>query len=330
MSSALPLCQIAMSVLDQPGTYAWYQQLFGFLPAGGTNSFRGPIASSIQGIPKAASSCWWLVDQQSQFQIELFQFESPVVRPQAKDWRPCDIGYSMVSLWVKDFDACLTRLDRLGGKLESAVQGKSGQRRACFRDPEGVLLEIMEEDIRARSKRQRPNLSASVAVRSVTMSVEDIERSAQLMGDIFGMQELDSELIHSAEHESLWGLTGAQRLQRVFDAGDMFIEIVQYQQPLGKKLPDDYRISDQGLLNIAFGFRSWREFNRVHKRCKANGILGNSRALHLGAWSVVYVNDQQGFSFELLMVKPWYDSFMGFKAKPGWKQSDKLEPSLRL
>ncbi len=325
MTSSLPLCQIAMSVMDQPATYAWYQQAFGFIPAGGTDLFRGPIASGIQGVPKASSRCWWLVDQQSQFQLEFFQFKSPQTRPLPKDWRPCDIGYSMMSLWVTDFDACLQRLKQLGQTLEGSVMGQEGERRVCIRDPEGVLLEIMEKDIRIGHERARPQKDAQVAVRAVTLSVKDLQASKQMFGHVLGLPQVQDVELHTPEHESLWGLTGARREQCLFVAGDMLIELVQYHSPLGRPLPEDYRISDQGLLNIAFGFRSWREFNRIHKRCLEHGVVANSKALHLGAWSVVYVNDPQEFSIELLMVKPWYDGFMGFKAKPNWNRSIMLD-----
>jgi carbon monoxide dehydrogenase subunit G len=39
----------------------------------------------------------------------------------------------------------------------------------------------------------------------------------------------------------------------------------------------------------------------------------------MGAWNVVYVNNEQRFSVELLQVQPWYDGQMGFshrKASP--------------
>ena len=69
--------QIAMSVTDLPRTHAWYTGAFGFVPASGTNAFKGYIAEKVQGVPGARSSCWWLGDQQEFFQIELFQFERP-------------------------------------------------------------------------------------------------------------------------------------------------------------------------------------------------------------------------------------------------------------
>ena len=325
----LPLSQIAMSVMDLTTTYAWYRHVFGFVPAGGTRLFRGPIASWVQGLRRVASTCWWLVDRQSQFQLELFQFERPPVRPLPDSWRPCDIGYSMISLWVADFDHCLARLQQLGSVTETEPMGDPGARRVCVKDPEGVLLELMEQDPRADMPRNRPNSDIPVAVRCITLSVQNLEQSTQFFAGVLGLKKAVTNgqqpfSLHGPEHEALWGLEGASRKQQLLWAHDVLLELVQYVDPAGASRPQDYRISDQGLLNIAFGFRSVREFRRVYRRCVDHGAPGNCRPLHLGAWSVVYVNDQQGFSVELLMVKPWYERFMGFKAKPGWQRSNRL------
>ena len=39
--------QIAMSVTDLPRTHAWYTGAFGFVPASGTNAFKGFIAENV-------------------------------------------------------------------------------------------------------------------------------------------------------------------------------------------------------------------------------------------------------------------------------------------
>src|SRR5204863_9652986 len=90
-SAALLLAQIASSVTDLRRTQRWYRDVLGLEPAGGTNLFAGPVASMVQGVPRAASTCWWLVDRQDQFQLELFEFRSPPVRRLPPDWRPCDV-----------------------------------------------------------------------------------------------------------------------------------------------------------------------------------------------------------------------------------------------
>ena len=307
-----PLNQIAFSVTDLRRTHDWYQRVFGYIPTGGTRLFFGPIASAIQGVPKAASTCWWLTDQQDYFQLELFQFRSPKVQPLPDNHRPCDVGYSMVGIHVRDFDGFLQKLDSLGIQPLTPPKTIDGNRRFCIRDPEGVYLEIMEDDPRrpGAGNRLRPN--TPVVTRSIRVSVPDLEKSRHYFVECLGLPVEKDYQLHTPEHEELWGLPGASYKSLLLWSGDFLIELVQYTDPVGQPWPDGYHISDQGLLNIALGFRSHKELKKVYKRCVENGYLGNSKPYHFGSWSVVYVNDKQGFSVELLFVRPWYDRFMGF------------------
>jgi len=310
---SLPLCQIAFSVLDGRRSLRWYQEAFGFAAAGGTRLFRGPLASRVQGLPNVASICRWLVDAQDFFQLELFQFSRPTPRPRRPDARPSDIGYTRVGIHVAELDATLARLASLGTRPLTAPMGARGTRRVCIHDLEGNLLELMEDDPREPTARARPRRATGVAVRSITLSVPDLERSRRFFVETLGLRESAGGALHRPEHEALWGLAGAQRHTLVLDADDLFVELVQYTDPIGRPWPDGYRICDQGLLNVAFGFRDRRDFEAAYARCRAAGIRPNGEPLRLGVWSVVYVNDDQGFSVELLFVRPWYDGRMGFK-----------------
>lgn len=157
--SGPPLNQIALSVVDLPRTHAWYTGAFGFVPCSGTNAFRGYLAEKVQGVKGARSSCWWLGDRQSFFQLELFQFERPETRKLPADWRPCDIGYSTLALHLKNFDETLDRLHALGSPVLSEPMGSVGSRRVCVRDPEGVLIELFEADpVAQRSAPARPEV----------------------------------------------------------------------------------------------------------------------------------------------------------------------------
>jgi catechol 2,3-dioxygenase-like lactoylglutathione lyase family enzyme len=311
------LCQIALSVRDLQRTHAWYRQVFGFLPAGGTRLFRGPLTSRVQGLPGVISTCWWLVDQQDFFQLEMFEFKRPEVKPLPPDWRPCDVGYSMVGFHVADFDAALARLEKAHIRHIAPPLGRNGTRRVCVRDPEGVLLEIMEHDPGEPGASHRPRPELPVATRFITVSVPDLERSRRFFVETLGLPEAKDVALHLPEHEALWGLPGARRRSSVLWAGDRLIELVEYIDPVGRPWPEGHRISDQGILNIALGFRDKKLFDAVYRRCVSAGYRGNWRPLNLGAWSVVYLNDDQGFSVELLFVRSWYDGRMGFRPKKG-------------
>ena len=100
------LCQIALSVTDLRRAHAWYERL-GFQPAGGTNLFAGPLATRVQGVPRRRRRAGGSSTARTSFQIELFEFRSPPVRPLPADWRPNDVGYSMLGVHVADLDAAL-------------------------------------------------------------------------------------------------------------------------------------------------------------------------------------------------------------------------------
>lgn len=327
MNASARLNQIAFSVLDLRRTEAWFRTAFGLLPAGGTRSFRGPLASHVQGLPRAASTCWWLVGRDDYLQLEFFQFESPLAKLLPVDHRPCDIGYSRVGIWVQDLDATLARLATLDSRPLTAPMGEHGRRRACVRSPDGVYVEIMEDDpLAARAERTdvaRPECPA--APRYVTLSVPDLEQSLRFFS---GALRLPPSMValHVPEHEALWGLAGARCRVAVLDAGDVLVELVQYLDPPGRPRPEGYRISDQGLLNVAFGYRGMRTMMADYRRTREAGARPNGFPLHSPAWGVVYVNDVQGFSVELLWVRPWWDSRMGFVPQPLERRPPPAEP----
>ena len=263
---------------------------------------RSPLASRIQGLPKAASTCWWLVDRNEVFQLELFQFEKPLAKLMPADFRPCDIGYTRIGVWVADFDAALRCLEALGTSPLTPALGQSGARRVCVRSPDGVFVELMESDPLSTAS-SSTHRDCAVAVRSITLSVADLPQTASFIEQGIGLREAHVPL-HTSEHEALWGLAGARTQSKTFVAGDVLVEVVQYLSPQGKPWPEGYRISDQGILNIAFGARNKRDHAEVYRRCIAAGARPNCQPVQMPGAGVVYVNDAQGFSFELLWTKP--------------------------
>lgn len=276
---------------------------------------RGPIASRVQGLPGAASTCWWLVGCNPWLQFEFFQFERPIARLMPQDFRPCDIGYTRIGLRVTDFDAALERLGRLGTTPLTPPVGAAGARRACVRSPDGVFVELMEADPLAAAPGTGRE-GCGTAVRSVTLSVPGLDQTVAFFGGALGLPLSDVRL-HDPEHESLWGLAGATTRSAVFTAGDVLVEAVQYLDPPGRPWPDGYRISDQGILNIAFGARSRNDHVAIFDRAVAGGAQPNCRPFQLPGAGVVYVNDPQGFSVELLWLKPGrQDRDWGFEPLP--------------
>ena len=314
-SPAPSLVQVAFSVVDLAATERWFRDGLGFWPAGGSRRMmRGPLASSVQGLPHVASTCWWMVDRNEFFQLEMFQFERPSARLMPHDARPCDIGYARIGVWAADFDGTLTRLARVGSRPLSDPIGPAGERRACVRTPDGVHVEIMENDPLA----WRPAAGRSacpVALRSVTLSVPDLARSEEFFRHGLGLQR-SAVALREPEHEALWRLAGARTRGTVLDAGAFLVELVQYLDPIGRPRPPGQKISDQGILNIAFGARHRRDHRELYDRATAAGARPNRRPLHTPGGGVVYVNDTDGFSVELLWMSQRMRRYWGFTPRP--------------
>jgi uncharacterized protein YndB with AHSA1/START domain/catechol 2,3-dioxygenase-like lactoylglutathione lyase family enzyme len=157
----------------------------------------------------------------------------------------------------------------------------------------------------------------------VTLSVPHVEDAAAFFAAGIGLKP-SRVTLHKPEHEALWGLAGATTESRLFDGGEVLIEVVRYLDPTGNPRPHDYRLSDQGILNIAFGARTRANFDTVHQRAKAFGAKPNCRPVRLlGIGSVVYVNDPHGFSVEILQTKPGLaDRTFGFEPRPPHKRPD--------
>ncbi len=310
------LSQVAFSVVDLAATERWFREGLGFWPAGGSRGMmRGPLASSVQGLPRVASTCWWMVDRKEFFQLEMFQFERPLARLMPHNLRPCDIGYSRIGVWVADFDHTLTRLGRLGSTPLSDPIGPAGARRACVRNPDGVYIEIMEDDPLPDAGLAPSRSACPVAVRTVTLSVPDLARSAAFFSRGLGLGRSAAKL-RAADHEALWGLAGAQTCSSVLTAGSVLLELVRYLDPVGRPRPPGYRISDQGILNVAFGARSRRDHGELYDRARAAGARENRTPLHVRGAGVVYVNDPDEFSVEVLWISPASDKRWGFTPRP--------------
>lgn len=300
----LPLNQIAFSVIDLRRTEAWWREGLGFLPAGGSRLlFRGPLISAIQNVPGAAMTCWCLLGRNDWSQIEMFQYESPASKLMPADFQPNDIGYTRCGVWVADLDATLARLAGMGTEPLSAPIGAAGQRRVCVRNPDGVFVELMEEDPLPEQNRLGRQ-DCPVALRYATMSTPDMAQSLAFLVEGLGMPETDI-VLHEDQHEALWGLAGASCKRRVLGGPTLLLEVVEYQQPKGKTWRNGYRVCDQGILNVCFGDPLNRHgVNAMHQRALKAGARQNSRPIHQPIAGCVYVNDPLGFSYEFMWASP--------------------------
>lgn len=311
MTATQNICQVAFSTLNAKAMKSWYRRAFGLVDASGT-VFGGPSTSRVQGLPNVWERCLWLVDSQHYFQLEFFQFWKPVSKPRLIDWTPRDIGYNMLGIVVQDFDRTLERLADLGSTPLTAPIGEAGCRRACVKDPEGNIVEILERDPipEAASLTVRPEVPATV--RSMTVSVPDLQRARHTWVDTLGMQPLEDTSLHDSSHAPLWGMEEGRAERLLVSSGNFLIELVQYQQPQGRAWPAAYRICDQGFMNVAIGLPDTERFNTRFDCALQHGMRPNGKPLDIGVFKVMYVNDADGFSVELLNARPKLWSLSGF------------------
>ena len=310
------LGQVAFSVRDLRITSMWYEEVLGYRQAG-RGDFSGEMVENVTGVAGADLAARWLIDQQERFQLELFQVKAPPARPRPADWRPCDIGYTLIGVHVDDFDSVVDRARTFGTPVVGGPVGTPGKRRICVADPDGVLVEIMEDDPRAQRLRARPGNGARSALRFVTLSVADLAASRSFLVDTMGLEPATDVTLHGPEHESLWGLAGAQRDTVLLWADDMLVEIVQYRDPVGRPWRRGHRLTDLGILNIALLFRERSDLTtRFDRLPAAGGRPNHPQPMEVDGFTVMYVNDAQDFSFEMLHVEDHMLGPLGFELSP--------------
>ena len=308
--------QIAFSVADVGRSLRWYTEVFGVLSSG-MLEVRAPypgadtILGTMQELPGAEAEVRWAVDQQEFFQLEFFQYRTPTPRRPTRPRRPCDAGYARIGFWVVDFDAAVSRLADAKTPLLTEPLGPDGARRVAVRDPNGVIVELMEADLRAPAPSVRPRPAVAGAARSITVSVGDLERSHRFFVEGLGMRPAPDAQLHEPAHEALWGLDGRSREVELLWSGDFWVELVEYREPRGQPRPPDANFSDIGILNFAIGTRSQEVYDETVERIRAIGYHLNP-PLTTPDIHCCYLLDDQGFSVELMCIAEAVDAQIGF------------------
>ena len=318
------ICQVAFTALNAPALREWYANVFGFVKSGKVIFFP-PATTRVQGIPGAWEKCSWLIDQQDYFQLEFFQFWSPRIRLKPDSWRPSDIGYNMVGIAVTDFDQVLRNFSAFSAKSAPNTFGEPGSRRTCVADPEGNLVEIYERDPltaidACNANVARPEIPA--VVRTMRVSVPSLEAARQAYVDAMGLQVVEDFVLHTDEDEALWGLADTRASRLLLRADNFLLELVQYSSPVARSWPEGYSLADQGFMNIALGFRDGEDYDRSIAHATGNGMTANGEVLDIGIFQVMYVNEQHGFSVEMLHARKAFWSISGFNAQQPYVENE--------
>jgi catechol 2,3-dioxygenase-like lactoylglutathione lyase family enzyme len=323
------ICQIAFTSINAAQLRDWYAHCFGLVKCGKIFGFPPMPTDHIQGVkPNPAESAQWLIDQQDYFQLEFFNYYRPRPRLRPADWRPCDIGYNLAGFYVTDFDKVLSRIAGASDWPVPQSIGERGDRRVCLQDPEGNWIEIMERDPITRVEGADPCVvrpELLTATRFIRLSVPDMEASVERFVNVMGLSRVDDLQLHTPEHEAMWGLPGASTRATLLRGINFLVEVVQYLDPEPKPWPPGYQISDQGYMNFAIGYRSSREFDRHFEHVKRGGFRPNNPSpVDIGIFRVMYVNDPDGFSVEMLNARKALWSLTGFNPGEPYVQNEVL------
>jgi catechol 2,3-dioxygenase-like lactoylglutathione lyase family enzyme len=300
---AMHLNQIALIVEDAAASVAFYEGMFGLPRVGGT-VFKGKAAATVQALPDPCFLANWHMDDREFFQLELFQYQSPSSRPFARQREPWDIGYSRIALEVNDPLACHAICAKRCVPGLSGITSIGGKPYFALRDPNGILLEI--------GPASRP-VSSRVGARfaGVALSVPSLDVALHSFRDVIGCPMVDAM---PPDKGLLWAEPPARKRSVLLNAGTAWLEITEYTDPVPRPWPDGYRICDHGIMNVAFGFRVANDIRAAWQRMVQGGFKPNAELVSSAGQVVVgYLNDPQGFSVELLMVRPWLDGVMGFR-----------------
>ena len=309
------LAQIALCSTDLPRSVQLYTEVFGFAEAG-ARTLWGERVARIQALgDDAAFVLWWLVGRQDLVQLEFFAHTTPSQQPLPSDWRPSDLGWVRFGLTVPDFDEALGRLRALGVETLTEPEVHEGLRRVCFRDPHiGVVVEVMEDGPALPGGVRPRHFDLVPALVYAAISVLDLDRARRFFLETLGLVEEPETVLHLPEHETLWGLEGARQEGFVARGGDVYLEVLRYDDPVGRPKPDGYVLSDQGFMNVAFGFRDVGPLQETFDRVVSNGYRPNHEAPRAAGGT--YLNDDQENSVELLVCPRELDPDFGFAPHP--------------
>jgi catechol 2,3-dioxygenase-like lactoylglutathione lyase family enzyme len=283
--------QVAISVADKETSLAYYRDLFGLTPVGGTH-FSGKATEQVQGMAGASSNCSWLMDDRPYFQFEIFQFDCPLGRATASNRQPQDIGYSRLIFSVP-------ALAPVAARAGVDIHELHGQRTAYLRDADGIALQIIEAGV------------PQARLTGVALSVSDLKAAKRSFVDGCGCVPLSAP---ARDWGEVWGETGADKDMLLLDGGTLTLELSQYRTPVSRGWPDGYQIADHGILNIALGFDSPAAIRAQLVAMQAVGIKPNAPLeTGPGLFALTYSQDPQGFSIETIYVSKLAAGAFGFR-----------------
>jgi catechol 2,3-dioxygenase-like lactoylglutathione lyase family enzyme len=245
----LRFIQIALTTVDLAASVRFYNEVFRYTNGGGQVGWGHVM--DVQGLdPDGQTLVWWLIGRHPRIQFEIFHHTGPLIRPQSQGWSPADCGWVRYGVAVADFNGVRERLARRKIAPVGPVLTTRGLRRFAIRDPWcGIIIEVWEDGDGIPGIRAPEGANASdPLILYATASVSDLAAARHFYSEILRLPIAPLELLPVDSDEALWGLAGAKRDGFLVEAGNGFLEIVEYASPRGRPRPADHRLSDQGII----------------------------------------------------------------------------------
>ncbi|MQA85505.1 MAG: bleomycin resistance protein [Streptosporangiales bacterium] len=147
--SRLPILSVGhtgITVSDLDRSVAFYRDVMGF-PVTETIRLGGELVAQVTGLPEAEIDIVFVTAPGHT--IELLSYVKPEDRARST-LRPCDPGFFHLCFMVDDIDRVVETVGAAGfepaGPVPTVQHGPKKGRRAIYtRDPDGVVLEFMED-----------------------------------------------------------------------------------------------------------------------------------------------------------------------------------------
>lgn len=171
--------------------------------------------------------------------------------------------------------------------------------------------------------RSAPARDGSVsAVESVTIVVEDMERSLPFFTEVLGFQRLHATEIAGSEFERLHGVFGARARIARLKLGDEMLELIDFLAPEGHPIPADVRSNDLSFQHVALIVS---DMDRAYAHLRAHNVrhvsAGPQRLPdwnpNAGGIKAFYFKDPDGHVLEIL-------EFPEGKGAAKWQRKDRL------
>lgn len=321
--SKLSFFQVALNSTDLAATLRLYCEVFGFSNAGAQVGWGDSLV--IQGLePSGQTLVWWMIGRNPRVQFEIFHHTGPTIRPQPRDWSPADHGWVRYGIAVSDFDGVIAKLAERGISPMAGTATRWGLRHCAIRDPHcGIVIEIWEDGPELPGHVERAQGAPDPIILYATCSVPDIAAARDFYSRIVGLPVSPLDRLHLDSDEVLWGLPGAEREGFVVEGGDGLVEVVQYTSPAGAARGADYRLSDQGIMNIGFFSRDNAPVREVVERLDAEGRPPKYLTTGAGVLGI-YLN-QPAREIELLSCPAEIEPYIGFADQGPFNASDHIK-----